>query len=55
MFLEELNWGIRENGKNLRLSCIYLPLSKHFLAARSLPQNVVYFAFFPDFSHLFSD
>ena len=34
---------------------MYLPLSKHFLAARSLPQNVVYFAFFPDFSHLFSD
>ena len=34
---------------------MYLPLSKRFLAARSLPQNVVYFAFFPDFSHLFSD
>ena len=34
---------------------MYLPLSKHFPATRSLPQNVVYFAFFPDFSHLFSD
>ena len=35
---------------------MYPPLSKHFLAARSLPQNVVYFTiFFPDFSHLFSD
>ena len=26
-----------------------LPLSKHFLAAWSLPQNTAYFAFFPDF------
>ena len=34
---------------------MYLPLSKHFLSAWSLPQNTVYFAFFPDFSHLFSD
>ena len=34
---------------------MYPPLSKHFLAVRSLPQNVVYFTFFPDFSHLFSD
>ena len=34
---------------------MYLPLSKHFPAAWSLPQNTAYFAFFPDFSHLFSD
>ena len=33
----------------------YLTLSKHFPAAWSLPQNTVYFAFLPDFSHLFSD
>ena len=57
MFLEELNGRIRENGINLRLSCIkaYLPLSKHFPAAWSLPQNTAYFAFFLDFSHLFSE
>ena len=24
MLLEELNWGIRENGINSRLSCLYL-------------------------------
>ena len=34
---------------------IYLPLSKHFPAAWSPPQNTAYFAFFPDFWHLFSD
>ena len=54
MFLEELKWGIQESGKKFK-TVMYLPLSKHFLAARSLSQNVVYFAFFPDFSHLFSD
>ena len=57
MFLEELKRRIRENGINLRLSCIepYQPLSKHFPAAWSLPQNTAYFAFSPDLSHLFSD
>ena len=34
---------------------MYLPLSKHFPAAWSLPQNTAYFFFFPDFLHLFSD
>ena len=34
---------------------MYLPLSKHFPAAWSLPQNTAYFAFSPDLSHLFSD
>ena len=34
---------------------MYLPLSKHFPAAWSLPQNTAYFAFFLDFSHLFSE
>ena len=34
---------------------IYLPLSKHFTAAWSPPQKTAYFAFFPDFSHLFID
>ena len=34
---------------------MYLPLSTHFPAAWSLPQNTAYFAFFPYFSHLFSD
>ena len=34
---------------------MHLPLSRHFPAAWSLPQNTAYFAFFPDFSHLFSD
>ena len=56
-FLEELNRRIRENGTNLRLPCTYLlqvsPLPDH--AQWSLPQNIAYFAFFPDFSHLFSD
>ena len=33
----------------------YPPLSKHFPAAWSQPRNRAYFAFFPDFSHLFSD
>ena len=32
---------------------MYLLLSKHFPAAWSLPQNTAYFAFSPDFSHLF--
>ena len=54
MFLEELNRRIRENGINLRLSCIYL-FQNIFPAAWSLPQNTASFAFFPDFSHLFSD
>ena len=53
-FLEELNPRIRENGTNLRLPCIYL-----FQVSRpdpwSLVQNIAYFAFFLDFSHLFSD
>ena len=44
-----LKWLERE------FTVTYLPLSKHFPAAWSLPQNTVYFAFFPDFSHLFSD
>ena len=30
-------------------------VSKHFPAAWSLPQNTAYFAFFQDFSHLFTD
>ena len=34
---------------------MYLPLSKQFRAAWSLTQNTAYFAFFPYFSHLFSD
>ena len=54
IFLEELNRRIRENGINLRLSCIYL-FQNIFPAAWSLPQNTASFAFFPDFSHLFSD
>ena len=33
----------------------YLTLLKHFPAAWSLPQNTVYVASLPDFSHLFSD
>ena len=32
-----------------------LSLSEHFPAVWSLPQNTAYFAYFPDFSHLFSD
>ena len=34
---------------------MHLPLSRHFPAAWSLPQNTAYFAFSPDLSHLFSD
>ena len=44
-----LKWLERE------FTVMYLPLSKHFPAAWSLPQNTAYFAFFPDSSHLFSD
>ena len=51
--IEELNRKIRENGINSRLSCIY--------SFKTLPgclitaTNTAYFAFFPDFSNLFSD
>ena len=47
MFLEELNRRIRENGLNFRLPwiCIFKNISR-------LPSH---FAFFLDFSHLFSD
>ena len=56
MFLQELNRRIHENGINLTLPCTERStFSKHFPAAWSLPQNTAYFAFFPDFSHLFSD
>ena len=44
-----LKWLERE------FTVMYLPLSKHFPAAWSLPQNTAYFAFFADFSHLLSD
>ena len=45
------NWWKWNNFKTV----IYLPLSKHFPAAWSLPQNTAYFVFFPDFSHLIID
>ena len=54
-FLEELNRRIRENGTNLRLPCIYLFQVSPLPDQWSLPQNIAYFAFFLDFSHLFSD
>ena len=41
--------------RNKFKTVMYPPLSKHFPAAWSLPQNTAYFAFCPDFSHLFSD